>query len=201
MDELAVSVVYWVPCYFTAWDRRLMYQLGKPSEAMRLLHWNKELPSASPADPLGLNLRVSARLSDELLYCITSITPRARYYAFFPWAFQDYNDHERAKQGDRGRIKAVLARERAMVLGAVLHHDGHPCDGGGLGGSDKATKIDRNRKRSFDLSRWEHLGAPEGQFGAAYKGSLINLGVFKADDARVKDEADAGATELDQERV
>ena len=96
-----------------------MYELAKPSDGMRLLHWNKELPSASPADPLGLNLRVSARLSDELLYCITSITPRARYYAFFPWAFQDYNDHERAKQGDRGRIKAVLARERAMVLGAV----------------------------------------------------------------------------------
>jgi hypothetical protein len=175
-----------------------MYQLGKPSEGIRLLHWNKELPSASPADPLGLNLRVSARLSDELLYCITSITPRARYYAFFPWAFQDYNDHERGKQGDRGRVKAVLARERAMVLGAVLHHDGHPCDGGGLGGSDKATKIDR-KKRSVDLSRWEHLGAPEGQFGAAYKGSLINLGVFKSDNARVKDEADAGATELDQE--
>jgi hypothetical protein len=86
-----------------------------------------------------------------------------------------------------------------MVLGAVLHHDGRPCDGGGLGGSDKATKIDRNEKRSFDLSLWEHLGAPEGQFGAAYKGSLINLGIFKVDDPRVKDEIEVGATELDQE--
>jgi hypothetical protein len=176
-----------------------VFQLTKPSEGLKLLQWNKELPSASPADPLGLNLRVSARLSDELLYCITSITPRARYYAFFPWAFQDYNDHEHAERGDRGRIKGVLARERAMVLGAVLHHDGHPCEGGALGGSNKATKIDPTKRRSFDLSRWEHLDAAEGQFGAAYKGSLINLGVFKTDNERVKDEADADTAELDQE--
>lgn len=175
-----------------------MFQLAKPSEGIKVLQWNKELPSASPADPLGLNLRVSARLSDELLYCITSITPRARYYAFFPWAFQDYNDHERAERGDRGRIKGVLVRERAMVLGAVLHHDGHPCESGALGGSNKATKIDRKKRRSFDLSRWEHLDAPEGQFGAAYKGSLINLGVF-TNNERVKDEADADTAELDQE--
>jgi len=168
-----------------------------PSEGMRLLHWNKELPSASPADPLGLNLRVSARLSDELLYCITSVTPRARYYAFFPWAFQDYNDHEHGKREDRGRINGVLVRERAMVLGAVLHHDGQACEGGGLGGSNEATEIDLKRRRTFDLYRWEHLESAEGQFGAAYKGSLINLGVFKTDNERVKDEADA--TELDQE--
>ncbi len=85
-----------------------------------------------------------------------------------------------------------------MVLGAVLHHDGHPCESGALGGSNKATKIDRKKRRSFDLSRWEHLDAPEGQFGAAYKGSLINLGVF-TNNERVKDEADADTAELDQE--
>lgn len=176
-----------------------MFQLAKPSGGMSLLQWNKELPSSSPADPLGLNLRVSARLSDELLYCITSITPRARYYSFFPWAFQDYNDHERAKRGDRGRITGVLVRERAMVLGAVLHHDGHPCEGGALGGSNKATKIDLNKRRSFDLSSWQHLDAAEGQFGAAYKGSLINLGFFKTDSECVMDEADADTAELNQE--
>lgn len=176
-----------------------MYQFSKSSEHMKLLQWNKELPTASAADPLGLNLRASARLVDELLFCITSITPRARYYAFFPWAFQDYNDHERATKTDRGRIMGVLARERAMVLGAVLHHDGRPCEGGALGGSEEATKIDRNKLSSFDLSRWKHLKAPEGQFGAAYKGSLINLGIFKTETERVKDEADGETSELDTE--
>src|SRR5690606_36561424 len=127
------------------------------------------------------------------------ITPRARYYAFFPWAFQDYNDHERGKHGDRGRDKGVLVRERAMVLGAVLHHDGSPCEGGSLGGSTKATKIDPKKTRRFDLSRWEHLEAMEGQLGATYKGSLINLRIFKYDNESVKDEADADTVELDEE--
>jgi hypothetical protein len=71
-----------------------VYQFTKPSDAVQLVRWNKELPSASAADPLGLNLRVSARLANELLHCITSITPRARYYSFFPWAFEDYRDTE-----------------------------------------------------------------------------------------------------------
>src|SRR5262245_41290199 len=107
-----------------------LFKLAKQPNSLRLLQWTKELPSASPADPLGLSLRVSARLANELLYCITSITPRARYYSFFPWAFQDYNEREYATRADRGRMKGVLSRERAMVLGAVLHHEG-PCEGGG----------------------------------------------------------------------
>lgn len=81
----------------------------------------------------------------------------------------------------------------------MLHHEGHACEGGALGGSNKATKIDRKKRRSFDLSGWQHLDAAEGQFGAAYKGSLINLGVFKTDGERVKDEADADTAELDRE--
>ena len=118
-----------------------MFQLTKPPKGIQFLCWNKKLPSASAQDPLGLNLRVSARLAAQLLFCITSITPRARYYSFFPWAFQDYFEHEQGKLGDRGRIGGVLAREKAMVLGAVLHHDGEPCAGGALGGSDRASTL------------------------------------------------------------
>lgn len=175
-----------------------VFQLTKSSEGMKLLHWSKELPSASAADPLGLNLRVSARLSNELLYCITSITPRARYYSFFPWAFQNYNEQERTAKGDRGRVQGVLVRERAMVLGAVLHHGGAACDNGGLGGSDRATELARKNLRSYDLVGWRHLNAGEGQFGAAYKGSLINLGVFETEGAEVNDEAGADSKDLDE---
>lgn len=175
-----------------------MFQIGKPTDNLRLLHWTKELPKASDADPLGLELRVSARLSNELLYCITSITPRARYYAFFPWAMQDYNEHEHLTKHDRGRIQGVLARERAMVLGAVLHHGGVACQDGGLGGSDKAVTLTRNASRSYDLLAWKHLKNPQGQFGAAYKGSLINLGVFKTDDDEVSEDVEAETNELDE---
>jgi hypothetical protein len=175
-----------------------VYQFTEPSEAIQLLRWNKELPSASAADPLGLNLRVSARLANELLHCITSITPRARYYSFFPWAFEDYRESEQGTSKDRGRIPGVLARERAMVLGAVLHHEGKPCEGGALGGSDPASNLAKSKKKSYDLLLWRHLKAAEGQFGAAYKGSLINLGIFKTDSDEVEDEAAVDTEELDE---
>jgi hypothetical protein len=37
--------------------------LRRPAEGVQLLRWNKKLPSASTQDPLGLNLRLSARLT------------------------------------------------------------------------------------------------------------------------------------------
>jgi len=136
--------------------------LKKPAEGVQLLRWNKKLPSASTQDPLGLNLRPSARLATQLLYCITSITPRARYYAFFPWAFQDYAENEKGKHGDRGITRGVLSREKALVLGAVLHHDRAACDGGALGGSDKAVELlNRQARSSYKLDAWKHLKARE----------------------------------------
>ena len=94
--------------------------LKKPAEGVQLLRWNKKLPSASTQDPLGLNLRLSARRATQLLYCITSITPRARYYAFFPWAFQDYAENEKGKHGDRGITRGVLSREKALHADANI---------------------------------------------------------------------------------
>ncbi|QPF83989.1 hypothetical protein IC762_30830 [Bradyrhizobium genosp. L] len=175
-----------------------MYQITKPSDVIQLIRWNKELPSASAADPLGLNLRVSARLANELLHCITSITPRARYYSFFPWAFEDYRESEQGTSKDRGRVPGVLARERAMVLGAVLHHDGRACEGGALGGSDPASTLAKSKRKSYDLLAWRHLKAAEGQFGAAYKGSLINLGIFKTESDEVEEDATVDTDELDE---
>jgi hypothetical protein len=175
-----------------------MLNLRKPAEGVQLLRWNKKLPSASTQDPLGLNLRLSTRIATQLLYCITSITPRARYYAFFPWAFQDYARSEKGRRGDRGSVRGVLSREKAMVLGAVLHHDGAPCDGGALGGSEKAIElITRGARSPYNLDSWKHLQAREGQFGAAYKASLINLGLFADGKDGVDEEATEDSNELD----
>jgi hypothetical protein len=171
--------------------------LKKPAAGVQLLRWNKKLPSASTQDPLGLNLRLSGRLATQLLYCITSITPRARYYAFFPWAFEDYAETEKGKRGDRGSVRGVLAREKAMVLGAVLHHDGAACDGGALGGSEKAIELVNGPARQpYNLDGWKHLQAREGQFGAAYKASLINLGLFANESDEVHEEASEDSKEL-----
>ena len=166
-----------------------MLRLSKPAGGIQLLRWNKKLPSASTQDPLGLNLRLSNRLATQLLYCITSITPRARYYAFFPWAFEDYARNEQGKRADRGRVGGVLARERALVLGAVLHHKGKACSGGSLGGSEEAIKLyERGVRPSYNLDAFKHLKAREGQFGAAYKASLINLGLFAGEAEGVNEE-------------
>lgn len=156
-----------------------VFELSKLPADIQLLRWNKELQSGSEQDPLGLTLRVAARLSAELLHCITSITPRARYYSFFPWAFQDYWNNERGKAGDRGEQIGILARERALALGSVLHHNGAACKGGALGGTEKAIIRAATLKPgdTIDLSTWQHL--ERGIFDAAYKASLVSLHLFE----------------------
>jgi hypothetical protein len=100
-----------------------------------LLHWSEKTANPSEQDPLGLNLRVGARLGAQLLYCITSITPRARYYSFPTWCVADYLDRAKGTALDGGLRMALLLRERALALGCVFDHGGQPCEGGGLIGS------------------------------------------------------------------
>jgi hypothetical protein len=151
--------------------------LDRLSANVTVLGWTSELPPAGPSDPLGLTLRVGARLGAELLHCITSITPRARYYSLFPWAFR-----RAANQGEKGTdnvLRHVVLDERALVLGSILHHSGQSCHGGGLGGTLKAQTIAADTgATSIDLRSWQHLETATGGF-AAYKGSLINLGLFQ----------------------
>ena len=168
-----------------------MIHLTEENSFLQLLHWNKEFPAGSVQDPLGLNLRLAARIATKLLHCITSITPRARYYSFYAWCLQDYFDNEKGTPGDRGWSQAIVQRERALVLGSVLHHDGHPCDGGGLGGSNRAEElVARGDLDQIDLARWHHLKNREGNFGQAYKGSLINLGYFETHEDQVPVQGD-----------
>src|ERR1017187_4507447 len=105
-----------------------------------LLAWSKMVPISQAQDPLGLSLRVSARLASELLHCITSITPRARYFSFFPWCISDFERREKVECVDADFRDAVRLREKAFSLGCVLHHDGKACEGGGLVGSRGAKK-------------------------------------------------------------
>lgn len=173
-----------------------MISLDNLSRDIDLLQWTKELPSSSAQDPLGLNLRLGARFSAELLHCITSITPRARYFSFFPWAFQDYFDNEQNKPGDRGLILGVVARERALVLGAVLHHDGGVCEGGALAGSDRTQSAVTRHDTSYDVVKFKHLDRSDGVFGQAYKASLVNLELFENPDGHISDEVNPETGEL-----
>jgi len=158
-----------------------------PTERI-LLRWTKHVPSSDVGDPLGLNLRVSARVAAQLLHCITSITPRARYYSFFPWSVFDYRRRTEGQNDRTSLVEAIRHRENALTTGCVLHHQGHACERGGLVGSEKAIEqYDRLRANEIDVARLRLV--KNGAFGA-YFGSLINLGFFEqTDGASLSDEA------------
>src|SRR5437773_8146400 len=101
-----------------------------------LLAWSKLVPVSEGQDPLGLNLRVSTRLAGQLLHCITSITPRARYFSFFPWCVAEFIVRAKSNSADSNIRETIRLREKGLTLASVLHHGGQPCEGGGLVGSN-----------------------------------------------------------------
>jgi hypothetical protein len=141
-----------------------------------LLAWSKMVPISEAQDPLGLSLRVSARLSSELLHCITSTTPRARYFSFLPWCVSDFAKREKACRADADLTEGVRLREKALTLGCVLHHDGDSCKDGSLVGSDKAMEwVAANAGKIPKLSRLSLVKDPALD---DYYNSLVHLGFF-----------------------
>ena len=148
-----------------------------------LLLWSKQVPASDVQDPLGLGLRGSTRLASRLLFCITSITPRARYFSFIPWCILDYRRNEMDKAFSQGLKDAIVFRERALTLGCIVHHEGRPCKGGGLVGSDKASKWFEQKNLVADFTK-KALGFAKNPAMDAYSNSLQNLGCFLTDDDR-----------------
>lgn len=153
-----------------------MAKTSKPTPL--LLRWTKYTPTTDVQDPLGTSLRGSTRLANRLLYCITSITPRARYFSFIPWCVNEYQQRE--KPSGNGLRTAVSMREQALTLGCVASHDGKACDGGGLVGSRKAIAwYGAHRSGDADITKLDLVKGPAFNI---YYNSLVNLGVFVADD-------------------
>jgi len=155
---------------------------------LTLLRWSEHVPASDVQDPLGLSLRGSARLASRLLYCITSITPRARYFSFIPWAVQDWQQKEKGKRFAVGLSEAIALREKALTLGCVVFHDGRPCVGGALVGSDSVATWFKKGKVEVDLRKLPFAKNPALD---AYFNSLVNLGFFVTeDDAEASDESE-----------
>lgn len=166
-------------------DTRRPYLAAQKKSQQVLLAWSALVDSSAGVDPLGLALRVGARLTSELLHCITSITPRARYFSFLPWCISDYRLHEAGRKGARGLRRAIEIREHALVLGCVLHHDGESCEGGALTGSEKAQEWFKKgipARAALGSRRFSKNPAL-----AAYFGSLVNLGLVRPTDEQVED--------------
>jgi hypothetical protein len=156
------------------------------------LRWSEHVPVSDVQDPLGLGLRGSTRLASRLLFCITSITPRARYFSFIPWCVQDWQKHEKGQGFALGLREAIALRERALTLGCVAHHDGKPCAGGALVGSENVAKWFAKGQPEIDLRKLPFALNPALD---AYFNSLVNLGFFiTEDDLSGSDELEEAAT-------
>lgn len=157
-----------------------------------LLRWSEHVPASDVQDPLGLGLRGSTRLASRLLFCITSITPRARYFSFIPWCIQDWQQHEKGQGFALGLRDAIALREKALTLGCVAHHEGKPCAGGALVGSDNVAKWFAKGQSEIDLRKLPFAKNPA---LGAYFNSLVNLGFFVTeDDLAASDELEEDAT-------
>jgi len=158
----------------------------------QLLRWSKNVPASEVQDPLGLGLRGSTRLASRLLFCITSITPRARYFSFIPWCIYNFQRHEKGQSYALGPRAAIKLRETALTLASVIHHEGQPCDGGALVGSTKAGKWFDEGNSEANLRKLDFAKVPALD---AYYNSLVNLGCFVTDEERA--DSDEEATEIE----
>ncbi|MBZ0145639.1 MAG: hypothetical protein K8F56_18880 [Rhodocyclaceae bacterium] len=165
--------------------------MAKPKAlTLELLRWSDHVPMSDVQDPLGLSLRGSARLASRLLYCITSITPRARYFSFLPWAISDWSANEKHGGARLGLREALIVREKALVLGCIVHHEGKPCEPGRLVGSDNLGKWFR---RGLDEAELKKVDFAKNPAFDAYFNSLVNLGVFVTEEERPDaEEEDSG---------
>ena len=163
----------------------------KPKPTQYLLRWSEHVPATDVQDPLGLNLRGLTRLGEQLLHCITSITPRARYFSFIPWCVLDYQSREKGKPYALGLRDAIVLRENALTLACVSHHEGDTCRGGALVGTNEAKRWLGKGNTEADLKKLKFAKNPALN---AYFTSLVNLGCFVTED-------DAEAAEVaDEER-
>jgi len=158
--------------------------MAKKTEPERFfLRWSDHTPASDVQDPLGLGLRGSTRLAGRLLFCITSVTPRARYYSFLPWCVLDYQKREQDKPFSSGLLDAIVYRERALALACIAFHGGIPCNGGGVVGSEKASKWFFQNEPIANFSK-KGLDFTVNPAKDVYMNSIINLGCFVTDEQR-----------------
>ena len=165
----------------------------KPKPKTQLLRWSQQIPASEVLDPLGLSLRGSARLASLLLFCVTSITPRARYFSFIPWCISHFQAHEKGKPYAFALKEAIRIREKALTYGCVALHSGKPCEGGALIGSDAATKWLAEHDGMADLKQ---LPFAKNLALNAYLNSLVNLGFFESQEERTEIEEEVEDSEL-----
>jgi hypothetical protein len=126
----------------------------------------------------------------RLTYCITSITPRARYFSFLPWCVSEYKKKKYSHYAGRKLKPSIVMLEQLLTAACITHHDGEACVGGSLVGTKKAkTWWEQRRDLPLDLMSVQFTEKPALN---AYFTSMVNLGFFKVGEDKANDEAHDG---------
>lgn len=141
------------------------------------IFWTKSVEEQGARDPLGVN-RVSDRLVSELLHGITTVTPRARYLAFYTWAI-DHVVREDECESWREFYDTIYELERVFLLATIAHKeatdgDGHEAIEGRMDGN----RVWNSGNNQIDLS-FRFLKSRGGGYTQDYRGSLHNLGLVR----------------------
>lgn len=135
-------------------------------------------------DFLGLRA-VQTRITTYLLPGIITITPRARYYAFYSWLLMEYSQ---SHPEDMSLAAFIKQREQIFVLANLAWNEasGGKLDDGGLQGSIKLRKHWKaHAKENFiPLHRDDYLNATYGGYGP-YTGVMRTLGLTSQEDSNV----------------
>jgi hypothetical protein len=138
--------------------------------------WTESRIVSDVQDPLGVELRVSTRMAGQLLFCITTITPRARYYSFLPWVIDEYRRSVKDTPADRGMRAWIRRYEKAFALGCIAASDeDNPLGRGVVGRRAAVAQWDADDSGSVELAGYRRQGSLAwNQYGT----SLVNLHLF-----------------------
>jgi hypothetical protein len=140
--------------------------------------WNKPVKEYDRAlDPLGMN-RVNDRMIGELVQGFTSLTPRARYYAFYVWAINQIRKKNLAKNFPQFK-SAFYDLERLFMLSCVAHEEIEPKKNhNDINGVTKGREIWMKNSDKIPLN-FTYFGHRLGGYGQYYEGSIVNLGLIE----------------------
>jgi hypothetical protein len=144
--------------------------------------WSKAGSWTLGRDPLGMQA-TSVRLYRSLVPGLTNVTNRLRYYSFYCWVIQHYEEMEHSS--DEARWRVFIRRAEALYALACNVVDPQQSDGlaGGLWASAfrqvlPANTIDLRPHTDEPGQSSQYLKAGRGNFGQFYIASMTEVGLL-----------------------
>ena len=133
-------------------------------------------------------------MAGQLLHCITTITPRARYYSFLPWCVREYTTKVKGTDYDKGLNAWIRNYEKVLALGCIAANNGDRPTGGGVVGNNEAVSKYSATNSEDPISIYEYRPKGSTAWGQ-YGTSIVNLGCFNEINPSIENEIDEDETE------